>query len=39
METCKGNGVPDFEGRLESHYLPLTELQYQAAMARLGGET
>jgi transketolase len=39
METCKGNGVPDFEGRLESHYLPLTETQYRAAMARLGEKT
>lgn len=39
MDTCKGHGVPDFEGRMESHYLPLTESQYQAAMARLGEET
>src|SRR5260370_29808 len=39
MDTRKGHGVPDFEGRLESHYLPLTESQYQAAMARLGEET
>ena len=39
MDTCKGHGVPDFEGRMESHYLPLTESQYQAAMARLGQET
>jgi transketolase len=38
MDTCKGHGVPDFEGRVESHYLPLTESQYQAAMARLGEE-
>jgi transketolase len=39
MRTRKGNGVPDFEGLLESHYLPLTERQYRAAIARLGGET
>jgi transketolase len=39
MDTCKGHGVPDFEGRMESHYLPLTEPQYRAAMARLGQET
>jgi transketolase len=39
MDTCKGHGVPDFEGRMESHYLPLTELQYQAAIGRLDGET
>jgi transketolase len=39
MDTCKGHGVPDFEGRMESHYLPLTESQYQAAMTRLGEET
>jgi transketolase len=39
MDTCKGHGVPDFEGRMESHYLPLTEPQYRAAMARLGQKT
>jgi transketolase len=39
MDTCKGHGVPDFEGRMESHYLPLTELQYRTAMARLDEET
>lgn len=39
MDTRKGHGVPDFEGRMESHYLPLTESQYQTAMARLGEET
>jgi transketolase len=38
MDTHKGHGVPDFEGRMESHYLPLTDSQYQAAMARLGEE-
>jgi transketolase len=39
MDTLKGHGVPDFEGRMESHYLPLTESQYQAAIGRLDGET
>jgi transketolase len=39
MDTRKGHGVPDFEGRMESHYLPLTESQYVAALARLDGET
>jgi hypothetical protein len=24
MDTRKGHGVPDVEGRMESHYLPLT---------------
>lgn len=38
MDTRKGHGVPDFEGRMELHYLPLTELQYQAAIARLSDE-
>jgi transketolase len=38
MATCKGRGVPDFEGRMESHYLPPNEMQYQAAMARFGEE-
>ena len=37
MDTRKGHGVPDFEGRMESHYLPPTEPQYQAAMADLDG--
>jgi len=35
LETRKGNGVPDFEGKMESHYLPLTELQYAAAIQAL----
>jgi transketolase len=35
LHTRKGNGVPAFEGRMESHYLPLTDAQYHAAMARL----
>jgi transketolase len=39
MDTRKGHGVPDFEGRMESHYLPLTEPQYQAAMARMDAKT
>jgi transketolase len=39
MDTHKGHGVPDFEDRMESHYLPLTELQYQTAIARLDQET
>jgi len=39
MDTRKGHGVPDFEGRMESHYLPLTESQYQAAMARLSEDS
>jgi transketolase len=32
FDTVKGRGL-HFEGRLESHYLPLTEEQYQTAMA------
>ncbi len=36
MRTTKGRGVPGLEGRMESHYLPLTEAQYQGALARLG---
>jgi len=36
MRTIKGRGVPGMEGRMESHYLPLTEAQYQAALTRLG---
>jgi transketolase len=36
MRTIKGRGVPGLEGRMESHYLPLTETTYQAALAHLG---
>jgi transketolase len=36
MRTIKGRGVPGLEGRMESHYLPLTEATYQAALARIG---
>ncbi len=36
MRTIKGRGVPELEGRMESHYLPLTEAQYRGAVARLG---
>jgi transketolase len=35
LDTRKGNGVPDFEGTIESHYLPLTETQYRAAVMAL----
>jgi transketolase len=36
MRTTKGRGVPGLEGRMESHYLPLTETMYHAALARIG---
>jgi len=36
MRTIKGRGVPGMEGRMESHYLPLSEAQYRAALDRLG---
>ncbi|PIK73132.1 transketolase [Methylobacterium frigidaeris] len=32
LHTVKGHGVPAIEGRLDSHYLPLTEEQVQAAI-------
>jgi transketolase len=35
LATQKGKGVPDFEGRMESHYLPLTEAQFQAGTSAL----
>jgi transketolase len=35
MRTIKGRGVPGLEGRMESHYLPLTEPQYHAALDQL----
>ena len=31
FSTVKGHGVPCFEGKLESHYLPLTKEQYEEA--------
>ena len=36
MRTIKGRGVPGMEGLMSSHYLPLTEADYNAALARLG---
>jgi transketolase len=39
MRTIKGRGVPGMEGRVDSHYLPLTETAYHGALARLGSET
>jgi transketolase len=35
LETVKGSGVPSMEGRMESHYLPPTEVQLGESM-RLG---
>jgi transketolase len=35
LDTRKGDGVPDFEGVVESHYLPLTETQYRTAVTAL----
>lgn len=35
LNTVKGKGVPQFEGLLESHYLPLTEQAYQQALAAI----
>jgi len=36
MRTTKGRGVAGMEGRMESHYLPLTEAAYQGALELLG---
>jgi transketolase len=33
MNTIKGHGVAEIEGRVESHYLPLTAAQFANAMA------
>jgi transketolase len=35
LRTIKGKGVAFLENRMESHYLPLTEAQFQAALAGL----
>jgi transketolase len=32
LETHKGKGVEGFEDRMESHYLPITDAQYTAAV-------
>jgi transketolase len=37
LDTRKGSGVPGFEDKMESHYLPLTEPQYAAAIVALRG--
>lgn len=36
LNTCKGKGVPDFENRMDSHYLPINDAQFTAALERLG---
>lgn len=36
LRTIKGWGVPGMEGEMESHYLPLSEEQHQAALMNLG---
>jgi transketolase len=33
LNTVKGHGVPEIEGKMESHYLPLTAGQFANAMA------
>ncbi len=35
LKTVKGNGVPQLEGLMESHYLPLSEHAYQQALDRI----
>jgi transketolase len=34
LDTIKGKGLP-FEGKMESHYLPLSEEQYRAACCKI----
>jgi transketolase len=36
LRTIKGRGVPGMEGEMDSHYLPLSDAQHQAALANLG---
>jgi transketolase len=33
MNTIKGHGIPEIAGKMESHYLPLTQRQFASAMA------
>jgi transketolase len=37
LQTHKGHGIPDFSDRMESHYLPVTDAQFQAGMAAFKG--
>ncbi|MEH6627066.1 MAG: 1-deoxy-D-xylulose-5-phosphate synthase N-terminal domain-containing protein [Motiliproteus sp.] len=37
LDTVKGNGT-HFEGEMQSHYLPLSEEQFQAAYSKVDGE-
>ena len=37
LHTVKGYGVPAIEGRMDSHYLPLTDDQYREAITGIGG--
>ena len=37
LRTVKGKGVSFMEGRMEWHYLPLNDAQFQAAIAEVGG--
>ncbi len=34
MRTVKGRGVPGMEGRMDSHYLPLTKAAYEGALVQ-----
>ncbi len=38
LRTVKGKGVSFMEGRMEWHYLPMTEPQYLSALAELAGQ-
>jgi len=38
LDTIKGHGVPSMEGRMESHYLPLTQEQFQDFQRSVGAE-
>jgi transketolase len=37
LTTHKGHGVPDFEDKMESHYLPVTESQFTRAVSTFLG--
>ncbi len=37
LQTVKGNGLSFMEGRMESHYLPLTAEQYEQALVEMDG--
>ena len=39
LNTVKGHGIPEVEGKMESHYLPPTPAQFADAVASFEADT